>query len=512
LTVRSKRFFFPGEIALLLIALQLINNLYLFKWQCYMGFGMNFNELNEVEQKIVVLAFGIDTLAGGDAIHESGSQHFIIDTWTSGMTPPQVYFDPISKLLRQAGGASEFDDKETIKKYIRNYRLHELPNEIREQIRQLDAGRRNEILSFVDALEIVLKSLDESVESPGFDEKYKAVTGLSEVKVVDAAPYRSTLENALKNAGFEVRPGRDIIQSSLAWEKAKGHIGAYQEGDDEKIDGAIVQQKFNETILKLLELAREKLFSQMDFGIPGHQPDLSDVLFNGFEFKPINNVSFTGSSIYRGQGTTVPLLQGLLEYNTDHPLTPAEIIHLAAHEAMIGHYLNSAVTDLLWRSGKLPFEATMGTMCSSSAVFQEGWAENALDIIYGSREKTLNGVEKDFGISSADMEVVLAMADLQNVAKHNVSILYQREGVPIEEVKSYLRNECIMPDHLVTKLSGSWAQDPLIGPMYGPANFEGTKAVRDALKEVGAKRVAEVGLQTTGRLANVITFSEQVYL
>ncbi|HET9826350.1 MAG TPA: hypothetical protein VFP87_13515 [Chitinophagaceae bacterium] len=109
------------------------------------------------------------------------------------------------------------------------------------------------------------------------------------------------------------------------------------------------------------------------------------------------------------------------------------------------------------------------------------------------------------------MEVALAIADLQNVAKHNVSILYQREGVPIEKVKSYLRDDCIMPDHLVKKLSGGWAQDPIIGPMYGPAYYVGTKVVRDAIAKVGAKKVAEVGLQTTGRLSNVITFPQQVY-
>jgi len=476
-----------------------------------MAFGMNFNELTEIEQKVVVLAFGVDTLAGGDAMHESGAQHFIIDTWTSGMTPPPLYYDTVAKDLRQAGGAPEFSDKEAIKKYINDYRLHELPNEIRNQIEQLAPGRRNDVLSLVDALEMVLSTLDENVESPGYDEKYRAVTGLTEVRLVDAAPYRTTLEHALAKAGFEVRPDRDLRQSSVAWEKAKGHIGAYGQGDDEKIDAAIVQQKFNETIQRLLEIAREKLFSQMDFGIPGFQPDLSDVLFDGFEFKPIKNVSFTGSSIYRGQGTDVPLLQGLLEYNTDHPLTAAGLIQLAAHEAMIGHYLNSAVTDLLWRAGKLPFEATMGTMCTSSAVFQEGWAENALYVIYGSKAEALNGIEKDFGINSADMEAVFAMADLQNVAKHNVSILYQREGVPIEKVRNYLRDDCIMPDHLVKKLSGGWAQDPILGPMYGPAYHVGTKVVREAIAKVGAKRVAEVGLQITGRLANVVTFPEQVY-
>ena len=475
-----------------------------------MAFGMNFNELSAIEQKLVILAIGVDSLAGGDALHESGAQHFIIDTWTSGMTPPPIYYDTVSESLRKAGGALEYSDKKAIQQYINHYRLYELLNEIRTEIHQLPSDRTNDVLSLVDALEMVLRELDENVASPSYDEKYKAVTGLSEVKLIDASPYRTILEEALFNAGFEINADRDLRETSLAWENEKGHIGNYVEGGEEKIDGAVVQQKFNENIQKLLEIARVRLFSQMDFGIPGYQPDLSEVSFDGFEFKPINNVSFTGSSIYRGQGNGKPLLQGLLEYNTDHPLTSASLIQLAAHEAMIGHYLNSAVTDLLWRSGKLPFEATMGTMCTSSAVFQEGWAENALDVIYGSREETLKGIEKDFGISRADMEVVLAQADLQNVAKHNVSILHQRDGMSIEDVKNYLKDECIMPDHLVKKLSGGWAQDTIMGPMYGPAYYVGTKVVRDSLAKAGAKRVAEVGLQITGRLANIITFSEQI--
>ena len=476
-----------------------------------MSFGMHFQDLSEIEQKLVVLTFGVDTLAGGDALHESGTEHFIIDTWTSGMTPPPIYYDTIAANLRQGGGAVEFNNKNDIKEYIDNYRLHQLCDEIRMQIKQLDVGRRPEVLTLVRALEIVLRTLDDNTESPGYDEKYNAVTGLTDVKIVDPAPFRKTLKEAVSRAGFEVGNDWDLREATLAWEKERGHIGSNNQHDSEKINGAVVQQEFNKTIQKLLEVARERLFSHLDFGIPGYQPDLADVLFDGFEFKPISNVSFTGSSIYRGQGTDRPLLQGLLEYNTDHPLTAAEIVHLAAHEAMIGHYLNSAVSDLLWRSGRLPFESTMGTMCTSSAVFQEGWAENALDIIYGSREETLKGVERDFGISGADMEVDLAQADLQNVAKHNVSILHQRNSMPIDDVRIYLRDECIMPDHLVKKLSGAWAQDPIIGPMYGPAYFIGTKIVRDGLAKAGAKRVAEVGLQTTGRLANVVTFQEQIY-
>src|SRR5437762_889801 len=229
-----------------------------------MSFGMNFQELSEIEQKIVVLAFGVDTLAGGDALHESGTQHFIIDTWTSGMIPPPIYFDTTATSLRQAGGAVEFSNKEAIKEYIDNYRLHHLCDEIRTQIKQLDAGRRQEVLTLVRALEIVLRTLDDNIESPGYDEKYKAVTGLTEVKIADATPFRRTLKEAVSRAVFEVGNDKDLREATLAWEKERGHIGSNNQDDSEKINGAVVQHEFNKTIQKLLEVARERLFSQLD--------------------------------------------------------------------------------------------------------------------------------------------------------------------------------------------------------------------------------------------------------
>ncbi len=53
-------------------------------------------EPTEVEQKILTLLIGVDSLLGGDALAESGSQHFIADTWFSGYLPSAIYYDPIA--------------------------------------------------------------------------------------------------------------------------------------------------------------------------------------------------------------------------------------------------------------------------------------------------------------------------------------------------------------------------------------------------------------------------------
>ena len=57
-----------------------------------------------------------------------------------------------------------------------------------------------------------------------------------------------------------------------------------------------------------------------------------------------------------------------------------------------------------------------------------------------------------------------------------------------------------MPDHLVKKLSGGWAQDPILGPMYGPAYFVGTKVVRDAIANVGAKKSGRSWITNNGKI------------
>jgi hypothetical protein len=466
---------------------------------------MSLDELEPAEKDLVTLAFGVDSMAGGDALHESGAQHMIIDTWTSGMEAPTIYHDPIAAEMREKGGADAVIP-EAVSAFTYAHRLHSLPGLIRLESKSLPQERSVFFNNLTNALEVMLQTLDPNVQTPSFDQRYRTVTMEPEVKVIDPTVYRVKLQRALANAGYDdtVRK-KGLREAYLKWELDAGFVGEIDKG---KIDGHIVEAEFNEMIGKLLQAARERLFPHLST-IGGTK--LEDIEFGGFKFKPVSNVHFTGSSIYSGGGTETPELNGLLEYNVDHPLTRAGLLHLAAHEAMPGHYLNSAFSDLLWREGRLPFEATMGTMCTSSTIFQEGWAENALKIIYGSDRVLFGSVQQDFGVDPHDLQVALAVSALQNVAKHNVSIKHQRDGASIEEIRRHVAEDCVQPDSIVEKMARGWASHPIIGPMYGPAYLIGEDAVRAAIERAGPTRVAKVGLQLEGRLADLETFHNQVY-
>ena len=468
-------------------------------------------ELKNFERALVTFAFGVDALTGADPLSKSGRDHFIIDTWTSGLPAPEIYSHPIAFFMRANGGVTGLKNDGTLREFLKSTSLYSFPNAIRNMVDEgnVEPSRRAYLNNIVNTLEHILHTLDPNKQTPDYDARYSSVTGYKVASLaVDSVRLRKKLEESLKNAGFEVTAKRGLRESVLAWEKDRGYIG---ERDDGTIDGQVVKEMFLGYVHKLLNIARERRFKQMNFGIPGYAPDLSDVPFDGFEFEPLSNVEFTGSSIYRGGGSDVPELKGLLEYNTDHELTKVGLVHLAAHEVMIGHYFNSAVADLLYRAGKLPFESTMGFMCAPSTTFQEGWAENALAVIYGSEELAIQGAAKDFGVDANDLRIAFIRSELQNVAKHNVSFLYQKESKSLDSVREHVRGKCVQNDSIVEKLSGGWATSPLTGPLYGPAYLVGSKTVGTAITHVGAERVAEVGLQTTGRLADIKTFRDQIW-
>jgi len=471
-----------------------------------MAYGDSFDTLSTIEQDLVTLAFGVDMLTGADAMAPSGKDHMIVDSWTSGMEAPPIYSDPIAVQLREAGAADDLDP-EKVKAFIAKFELYDLPRRIKSQIDSLDEGRREYFSHMTEALGVMLRALDPNEDIPSFEERYIASTRLESVELVDAEPYRQALQEALDQAGYAITPDKTLRDLVKEWQDSQGFVGAKEEGD---IDGQVVKERFEAIMTRLFELARENLFSQMDFGIPGYEPDLSDVSFEGFEFIPISNEKFTGSSAYQGGGKEAPELRGILEYNTDHPLTPTQLVYLVSHEAAIGHYFASMIQDLLWRAGKLPFEATLNLMCSPQAALHEGWAENVLTLIFGSKEKALEELEREFGVNKADLQIAAALDDLQAVGKHNVSILYQRDGKSLEEVREYVAEELLQHEAIVEKLAGYWTQHSIIGPMYGSVYGLGKRVVAGAIDHVGIVPATHAILQTHGRMMDIQTFREMI--
>ncbi len=458
---------------------------------------MEYGQLEEgFEQDLATLLIGVDSLWGGDALHESGAHHMIADTWTSGAAPPTIYHNPFSAYLRKTGGIVRGKDAKDVNGYVRKYALHDLAEKIRTEASEFDGDRRGYILNVVKALEVMLDTAVARVNKkagPSFDELRQAATKKDNIELADPAPLREQLQDSLAKVGYEVTSSRNLRETFIAYEN-QGRIPTEE-----------IAQKASATISQLLQLSRERLFPFLNGKeMPPPWKTVADVPFDGHEFRTISGQHFTGSSIYRGgHNPGRPSLQGLFEYNTDHYLSPMNLHHLCSHEVVPGHYLNAAIKDMLFRSGYLGFEATTATMCTSDAIFGEGWAQNTYELLYGSREKAISELGED-------LRVFFAFEDLQDIGKHNVSILYMRERVPLSQVKSYIAEQCVQPDPIVKKLSGAWAQHPIIGPMYGAAYHYGKSVVNKAIQDKGIEKVTQIGFHFQG-LVDIDTFQRKVY-
>ena len=60
------------------------------------------------------------------------------------------------------------------------------------------------------------------------------------------------------------------------------------------------------------------------------------------------------------------------------------------------------------------------------------------------------------------------------------------------------------------KLSGAWAQHPIIGPMYGAAYHYGKSVVNKAIRDKGIEKVTQVGFHFQG-LVDIDTFQRKMY-
>ncbi len=472
-------------------------------------------QLTELETNLATLLIGVDTLFSGDVLHPSGTKHFIADTWISGMKPPEIYDDEYSKAFRESGGVRYWRNATKVTQFVKKYHLPELPEVLRKELAALpDKDQKAYLAHTVNALEVMLRTavaIANRKAIPSYEERYRAATieekddehfqsllGTDEIKPINPKESREALRQALSKAGQEVKRSRNLRETMLAWQNTQEYI------PKEK-----VKEVAGETIRHLHKLTRRNIFSHLNPGLEGHESDLIDIAFDGYRFETVENKFFTGSLIYRGgqkssgQNNVQPALEALYEYNTDHPVTRLSLLKLCSHEMMPGHYFNMAMIDLLWRDGRLPFAATMGTMCTPSSVFQEGWAQNALELIYGSRENAI----RDFG---HDLGVEFALDDLQDIGKHNASILHQLQGKSIDAVRKHLAEQCVLPDPLVKKLSGAWAQDLIIGPMYGPAYYLGQRVVNHAIDLIGPAKVARIGLHLDG-LVDIGLFQEKVW-
>lgn len=441
-----------------------------------------------IENDYATLLVGVDTLLGGDVGAEEGGAHFIADTFPkSERELPGIYSDPNAVALRAAGGA-----KPEIVDHVRAFiSAHDLLDTKGRLTGSLDADASPLRRRFMENMERCFGvmaqtavALAEGTELPPYEERYEAAARRAP-QLVETKELREQLRDALARVGIEVMREADLRNAVNIWEKRIGYVPA--EGFSEAVHRSNVE---------LMSRVRSELFAKIGFNFPGFERDLSNLGFDGFRFNALSNVHYTGSSTFEG-GTHPdgrPAQACLIEYNTDHPVTTLGLPHLISHEISPGHYVDSCVSDLGWRAGNLGIEAVMHTMCTAEVTLREGWAQNALAALHGGTESDL---VRQFG---PDQVVQQVLERFQDAGKQNASIKFQMMGEPIEEVRRHLREDCVLSDPIVKKLSGSWAQDPVHGPMYGGAYDVGYHTVRQAIETHGIEAVAKACFHHHGYL------------
>lgn len=448
-----------------------------------------------LEDKLLTLLVGVDTLLGGDVMHESGRHHAIADTWVSGYPPPAIYDDPFAQAVRRAAQDTEekmpnpLDDTSAKADFIQRHNLHQLAEGVlfSPQSSRVMKNEAAALFSMFDTLVCGMAGVDPA----SYDERYAAATAGRAHAVINPDEAQDALRIALRGAGYTIGKSRTLRETYLSWRASQMPLHP-----------DTIAQRADEHIARLVSDLKGNVLEKIVID-PAERNLLKDISFDGYRFETTSGVRFTGSSIYHGgEQDGKPAYRGLFEYNTDHALTDIELVHLCAHE-IAGHYVNYVVQDHLWRAGRLSFLATVGTMCTPRVAFQEGWAENMIEIIYTTRA---NAADK-YGNG---LLVVLAAADLQSIAKHNAAMLYQRDGKSIDEVRQHIAEDCCQQDSIVDKLSGRWASHPIFGAMYGPAYYLGQTAVGQAIRDVGRTKVARIGFCLEDDVVDIATFQNAI--
>jgi hypothetical protein len=321
---------------------------------------------------------------------------------------------------------------------------------------------------------------------------YHAATREHEPELVDTAQAKERLREGLSRVGYEITASRDLFDTLATWR----HDGL--------VDPETLPAKVQKELAWQLDRTRTEILPFLDITIPdkdGKEVPLTDFLINQFEFRVLADTWFTGSSTYTGgvvEDEGRPAFKGLFEYNAKIGLHRAELKSLCTHEGIPGHYMSYVLADLLWRQGKLGFEATLGTMCTPSIALMEGTAQNSLKMIYGIQGNVVGALGRDY-------EVEDAAHCLHYIAKHNASVLYYGHKRDLDAVRTHLRDACVQSRANVRKLSGLFLTHPIMGTMYLGAYLVGHRVIDEAIRFRGHDDVNKVGLYTQG-IVDIETF------
>ena len=458
----------------------------------------------EFAQALATALISADTLFTGDVSKVSGRDRFIVDQWTSNAPLPAIHGDPAAVALRERGGMFAPPDeaaRTAVAELVGKYDLHDLPDRVVEMASGFEDQRRGVVERLMHSMKLMIKTavaIADGGKVPSYEERYMATTGQG-LTVYDPKDDVEKLRAALAKRGFDITTSRDLADTTRAWRESLGFV------PNEDLAREVLRAK-----KYLTELVRDVLFSKVDFGDEKFGRHLEGVSFDGYEFRPVTDLpahaTATNTFIGGEDADGNPLFRALFEYNIRHPMTMLDLIHITAHEGVPGHYANAVAIDVLRRSGRLGFEASVETMCTGEVAFQEGWAQVWPELLHGSREAMIAGCPTDE--LGNDWDVQFTTEDLQDGAKNNAGIYHQVDMLSIDAMMKRFREQFGLPDYFCDKMT-RWGKNVILGPMYGPSYMIGGRVLRQAISRNGVARVAQVGLHTEG-LMDLQAFREKI--
>ncbi len=407
-----------------------------------------------LDRALAEAILGIDTLWGGDVMNPSGTGRFIADSWFSDEKLPKSYTDATAAAVRAAGGLSAGEvDRGAVEAYLGAVDLRDALDIVASEGPDEPEGRGRFLAGLSTCLDVMwdlaMEAIDRGEPVP-YARSVEASTGAAPTPS-DPTAKVSALTTLLEGAGYSTEGS--ILEAADAWRM------------DRMVPAASIGA-----------LARA-FIAELEAGTTAHvlpflPAELHAVPRANVEFLPIKDAWFSGSMNYLGRARTPdgkPLYDASYEINASLEISIPEFMHLVSHEVVPGHVMTFACVQHLYVLGRVGFEGTMLTMNSRYSTLAEGIANNALLMAYGVT---------DVGdLPDRDLQIGTLLSLLQDDAKNQASFLTWKERLAQPEVAAALRRDFLVSEERAGKLSGPWANHPILGRMYLPSYRAGTDAV-----------------------------------
>lgn len=417
---------------------------------------------NPLERAIAEAILGLDTLWGGDVMCPSGTGRFIADSWFSDASLPASYTDPSAAAVRSGGGLSADElDRAAIASYLEAVDVASAITVVAELGPKVPGPRGAFLAGLAGCLEVMWDLGQERLGAgdPVPYERSVMASTAAPPSPSEPTAARERLGTLLSAAGFAANNDAELLAAADAWRR------------DRLVPPATIPA-----------LARA-FIAELDAGavrhvLPHLPSELAAVPRANVTFLPIKDAWFSGSMNYVGRARDArgePEYEATYELNASLEISVPELHHLVSHEVVPGHVTTFAYVQRLWLDRQVGFEGTVLTMNTRYSTLAEGIANNALLMACDVTELDQ--------LPDADLQIGTLLALLQDDAKNQASYLTWAEGWQQPDVAAVLRRDFVVSEERAGKLSGPWAQHPLLGRMYLPSYRAGTEKVARLRRE-----------------------------